>query len=168
MPPPPFVRAEAPADLPAIREVHTQAFGQADEAQLVERLREDGDFVASLVAERDGGIVGHVLFSQLQIVALDREIAAAALAPVAVRPLFQRQGLGSTLIRAGLKRCRELGIEAVVVLGHPSYYPRFGFSAVLAERLTAPYSGPAFMALELVPDCLASGGAVHYPPAFGA
>ena len=168
MPPEPSIRAEVPADLPAIREVHTQAFGQAAEAQLVDRLREDGDFVASLVAERDGGIVGHVLFSQLQIVAPDREIAAAALAPVAVRPLFQRQGLGSTLIRAGLKRCRELGIEAVVVLGHPSYYPRFGFSAALAERLTAPYSGPAFMALELAPNCLASGGAVHYPLAFGA
>ena len=168
MPPEPSIRAEVPADLPAIREVHTQAFGQADEAQLVDRLREDGDFVASLVAERDGGIVGHVLFGQLRIVAPDREVAAAALAPVAVRPPLQRQGLGSTLIRAGLVRCRELGIEAVVVLGHPAYYPRFGFSAALAERLTAPYSGPAFMALELAPNCLASGGAVHYPPAFGA
>lgn len=168
MPPPPSIRAEAPADVPAIREVHTQAFGQADEAQLVDRLREDGDFVASLVAERDRVIVGHVLFSRLRIVAPDREVAAAALAPVAVRPLFQRQGLGSTLIRAGLKRCRELGIKAVVVLGHPAYYPRFGFSAALAECLAAPYSGPAFMALELAPKCLAGGGTVHYPAAFGA
>ena len=134
----------------------------------MDRLRDDGDFVASLVAERDRVIVGHVLFSRLRIAGPEREIEVAALVPVAVRPLSQRQGLGSTLIRAGLKRCREVGIEAVVVLGHPSYYPRFGFSAALAECLIAPYSGPAFMALELVPDCLASGGAVHYPPAFGA
>ena len=168
MTPPPCIRAEAPGDVAAIREVHTQAFGQAAEAQLVDRLRHDGDFVASLVAARDRVIAGHVLFSQLRIVARDREIAAAALAPVGVRPRLQGQGTGSMLIRAGLKRCRELGVEAVVVLGHPDYYPRFGFSAALAGDLTAPYSGPAFMALELVPNCLAGGGTVHYAAAFGA
>ena len=70
------------------------------------------------------------------------------------------------LIHAGLHQCRELGIDAVVVLGHPAYYPRFGFSATLAQRLAAPYAGPAFMALELVPNCLAGGGSVHYPAAF--
>lgn len=161
------VRGEQPGDIAAIREVHTEAFGQTAEAQLVDRLRDDGDAIASLVIERGGNIVGHVLFSQLRIVAPDRGIKAAALAPVGVRPPFQRQGLGSKLIHAGLQRCRELGIEAVVVLGHPAYYPRFGFSAALARGLAGPYSGPAFMALELVPKCLADGGTVHYAAAFG-
>ena len=162
------VRAERPGDIAAIPEVHTEAFGQAAEAHLVDQLRDDGDAIASLVIESAGGIVGHILFSQLRIVAPDRTVPAAALAPVGVRPPVQRQGLGSMLIHAGLQRCRELGIEAVVVLGHPAYYPRFGFSTALARKLTAPYSGPAFMALELVPNCLASGGAVTYPPAFEA
>lgn len=160
------VRAEAPADAAAIRAVHRQAFGQAAEADLVDQLRADGDAIASLVVERDGSIVGHILFSRLPIVAPDRELAAAALAPVAVLPPFQRQGLGSMLIHAGLRQCRELDIDAVVVLGHPAYYPCFGFSAALAQRLAAPYAGPAFMALELAPNCLASGGSVHYPAAF--
>ena len=160
------VRAEAPADAAAIRAVHRQAFGQAAEADLVDRLRADGDVIASLVAERDDGIVGHILFSRLPIVAPDRALAAAALAPVGVLPPLQRQGLGAMLIRTGLHQCRELGIDAVVVLGHPAYYPRFGFSAALARGLTAPYAGPAFMALELAPNCLAGGGAVHYPAAF--
>ena len=161
------VRAEQLGDIAAIREVHTEAFGQTAEAHLVDRLRDDGDATASLVIETGDGIVGHVLFSQLRIVAPDRDIEAAALAPVAVRPPFQRQGMGSKLIHAGLQRCRELGIEAVVVLGHPAYYPRFGFSAALARGLAAPYSGPAFMALELIPKCLADGGTVHYAAAFG-
>lgn len=160
------VRVEAPADAAAIRAVHRQAFGQAAEADLVDQLRADGDALASLVVERNGGIVGHILFSRLPIVAPDRALAAAALAPVAVLPPFQREGLGTMLIRAGLHECRELGIDAVVVLGHPVYYPRFGFSAALAQCLAAPYAGPAFMALELVPNCLAGGGSVHYPAAF--
>lgn len=160
------VRGEQPGDIAAIHEVHTEAFGQTAEAHLVDRLRDDGDATASLVIKHGGGIAGHVLFSRLRIVAPDRDINAAALAPVGVRPPFQRQGLGSKLIHAGLQRCRELGIEAVVVLGHPAYYPRFGFSAALAGKLTAPYSGPAFMAMELVPNSLAGGGTVHYPSAF--
>ena len=161
------MRAETPADFAAIRAVNVAAFGQADEADLVERLRCDGEAVTSLIAERGGRTVGHILFSRLPIVAANREIAAAALAPVAVQPSFQRQGVGTALIHAGLCRCRELGIEAVVVLGHPTYYPRFGFSATLAQRLEAPFSGAAFMALELVPQALDGGGAVRYPAAFG-
>ena len=161
------VRVETPDDFAAVRTVVSEAFGQADEADLVERLREDGEVVASLVAERDDAIVGHVLFSRLPIVAGDREIAGAALAPVAVLPKFQRQGVGSALTRRGLRHCAESGSEAVVVLGHPAYYPRFGFSTALAERLDAPFSGAAFMALELVPGALADGGAVRYAAAFG-
>ena len=160
------VRVETPDDFAAVRIVNREAFGQADEADLVERLRDDGEVVASLVAEVDNAVVGHILFSRLPIVASAREIAGAALAPVAVLPRFQRQGIGSMLIRCGLRHCAESGSEAVVVLGHPAYYPRFGFSAALARRLDAPFSGAAFMALELVPGALAGGGTVRYAAAF--
>ena len=164
------VRAEAPADFEAIRTVHAEAFGRADEADLVERLRGDGEFVAALSAVCDGRVVGHIAFSRLPITAPGREITGAALAPLAVLPRLQRQGVGSALVRAGLRRCAELGIEAVVVLGHPTYYPRFGFSAALAQQLQAPFSGPAFMAQALVADALAGlreGGTVCYAAAFG-
>lgn len=161
------IRAEAPADVAAIRAVNSEAFGRADEADLVDRLRTDDVVVASLVAENAGRVVGHILFSRLPTSAEDREIVGAALAPVAVCPPVQRQGVGSALVRAGLQRCRDLHIEAVVVLGHPTYYPRFGFSAALARRLDAPFSGPAFMALALVPRALDAGGTVRYPAAFG-
>jgi putative acetyltransferase len=94
-------------------------------------------------------------------------IPAAALAPLAVAPARQRRGIGSALVRRGLDVCRERGRAAVIVLGHPSYYPRFGFSAALARGFRAPYAGEAFMALELTPGALAAGaGDVRYPKAF--
>ena len=93
-------------------------------------------------------------------------LAGAALAPVAVRPDRQGQGVGSLLIRTGLDRCRGLRVDAVVVLGNPDYYGRFGFSARLAEALDAPFSGSAFMALEFAPGALAQGGPVRYADAF--
>ena len=161
------VRVETPDDFAAVRIVNREAFGQADEADLVEQLRDDGEVVASLVAEVDNAVVGHILFSRLPIHTSARKIAGAALAPVAVLPRFQRLGIGSVLVRSGLRHCAESGCEAVVVLGHPAYYPRFGFSAALAERLDAPFSGAAFMALELAPGALADGGAVRYAAAFG-
>lgn len=168
------IRAERPEDLPQIYEVNQLAFGQADEADLVDRLRADGDVLVSLVAlGTDGGtngrIDGHILFSRLVIAGADgAKIEAAALAPVAVRPDCQRQGLGSALIRAGIEACRARGLGILVVLGHPAYYPRFGFSAALARPLKAPFSGDAFMALELSPGALGGkAGTVHYAKAFG-
>jgi putative acetyltransferase len=113
-------------------------------------------------------IVGHVLFSRLPIEQVGGVVEGAALAPVAVRPEWQRQGIGSALIRHGLAVCRERGIAAIVVLGHPEYYPRFGFSADLAQNLIAPFSGPAFMALELRPGALSGGGTVRYAAAFSS
>jgi putative acetyltransferase len=116
------------------------------------------------VAEEGKEIVGHILFSDLPIGTLH----ALALAPVAVLPGRQRQGIGSRLVQEGLRRCVEAGHRVVVVLGHADYYPRFGFSARLAEQLQAPFSGPSFMALELVPGALAGvAGQVRYPPPFG-
>jgi putative acetyltransferase len=162
------VRAETPDDLEAIREVNRHAFGQEDEARLVDALR-DGNYARlSLVAERGGRVVGHILFSDLPIVTQAGTLPALALAPVAVLPEYQRQGVGSRLVRAGLRACAESGHKIVVVLGHPDYYPRFGFSAQLAERLKSPFSGPAFMALELVAGALENvTGEVRYSPPFG-
>lgn len=162
------VREETPEDLEAIREVNRQAFGRDDEARLVDAIRDGGYARVSLVAEEGGLVVGHVLFSDLPIVTQAGTLHVLALAPVAVLPDRQRQGIGSRLIREGLRACAEAGHRAVVVLGHPAYYPRFGFSARLAERLQAPFSGPAFMALELTPGALAGvTGEVRYPPPFG-
>ena len=141
---------QLPIDLPAIRDVNRLAFGGEDEARLVDALR-DGVYVkVSLVAEEDGQVVGHILFSDLPIVTPGGTVEALALAPLAVLPSHQRRGIGSMLVGEGLRACRDAGHRIVVVLGHPEFYPRFGFSAKLAERLRSPFSGPAFMA-ELVP-----------------
>lgn len=162
------IRDEVAADREAIASVLRAAFGGEDEARLVDRLRMDGDLVVSLTAEEGGSVIGHIGFSRLEISRGERSIRAVALAPVAVRPHRQRRGTGSALVRVGLERCDEAGYAAVLVLGHPDYYPRFGFSAGLAERLCSPFSGPAFMALALEPEALdGTGWAVSYPPAFG-
>jgi putative acetyltransferase len=158
-----MIRIANPDDFPGIREVVAAAFGQPDEADLIEKLRADGDVWVEMVADEAGDITGHILFSRLGI----GPIEGAALAPLAVAPARQRRGLGAALTRAGIERCRELGIAAVIVLGHADYYPRFGFSAALAAPLEAPFSGPSFMALELVPGALMAGGRVRYAPAFG-
>lgn len=162
------VRLEGHTDVDAIRTVNREAFGGQAEVELVDALRANGDAAVSLVAETDTDVVGHILFSHLPIRAPVAEVAAVALAPMSVLPESQRRGVGSALVRTGLDRCRNAGFEAVVVLGHPAYYPRFGFSAHLAEQLQAPFSGPAFMALELVPGALREGGVVRYPDAFFA
>jgi len=161
------IRTEQSEDHASVRRVNELAFGQRAEADLVEALRAGGHARLSLVAEEAGEIVGHVLFSDLPIVDGIRTIPALALAPLAVVPERQRRGVGSALVREGLRRSAESGYEAVVVLGHPAYYPRFGFSAQLAAHLAAPYAGEAFMAAELVPGALAGvAGAVRYPPPF--
>ncbi len=163
-----IVRPETPNDLEAIREVNRQAFGQGDEARLVDALRDGNHARLSLVAEEGGRVVGHLLFSDLPIITQAGTLHALALAPMAVLADRQRQGIGSRLIREGLRACAEAGHRIVVVLGHADFYPRFGFSARLAERLKAPFSGPAFMALELVPGALENvTGEVRYPPPFG-
>ncbi len=162
------IREETPEDHEAIREVNRLAFGGDDEARLVDRLREEGLVVASLVAVEDGLVVGHILFSELPVETEVGVLPAVALAPMAVRPERQRQGIGSALVRRGLAVCRERGRAIAVVVGHPEYYPRFGFSPALARQLRAPFSGEAFMAVELEPGALDGvTGTVRYPEAFG-
>ncbi|PZQ64678.1 MAG: N-acetyltransferase [Phenylobacterium zucineum] len=159
-----MIRFARAADHPAIAEVVEAAFGQPDEARLVERLRAAGDVLFELVAVEDEAITGHVLFSRLFA---DRAELYAALAPVAVRPGLQRAGVGSALIRSGLEQAREFGAAGVLVLGHPDYYPRFGFSPDTVARVRAPFSGnPAFMALALEPEAFAAPFMVAYPAAF--
>ncbi|WP_434389081.1 GNAT family N-acetyltransferase [Melittangium boletus] len=156
------LRDETPADTAAVRHVHTQAFGRADEARLVDTLRERGEAVVSLVAQEGGAVIGHVLLSPL-----DAPLRALGLAPVAVLPEAQRRGVGAALIREGLARARQAGWEAVFVLGEPRYYERFGFSAATASGFSSPYAGPHFLALSLRGARLIPGeGSVAYAPPF--
>jgi putative acetyltransferase len=123
----------------------------------------------SLLAESDGRVVGHVLFSDLPIITQDGTVEALAQAPLAVLPACQRRGIGSALVRRGLAACRERGHRIAVVPGHPDFYRRFGFSPGLAAKLASPFSGrPSFMAAELMPGALEGvAGRVEYPPPFG-
>ncbi len=163
-----IMRAADYADHEAIHAIVTAAFEQEDEANLVDQLRDDGDALVELVAEDDTGeIVGHIFFSPLAIIRAHDQLKAAALAPLAVKPGVQKSGIGGALMRAGIEACRAAGVPAIIVLGHPSYYPRFGFTAEAAAPLSAPFSGPSFMALELQPGILRDGGIVRYAPSFG-
>jgi putative acetyltransferase len=161
------IRVEQPGDEPGIREVNEQAFGEPFEAHLVDLLRGTPVYL-SLVATIDDRVVGHILFTPVTI---DPPVASriAGLAPMAVRPGHQRSGIGGQLIRAGLEECRRSGYAAVVVLGHPEYYPRFGFAPAHTFRLTCEFPSPpeAFMAMELEGGALSRvHGLVRYQPQF--
>lgn len=171
------IRPEQPEDRPGIYRVNELAFDHPErprpiaEAELVDRLRLAGAVTLSLVAERNGEISGHVLFSPGRIQAGKRQLPAQALAPVAVLPAFQRQGIGSLLIREGIERLRQAGHESLFVLGHPGYYPRFGFlpAASTYGIRCADYdvSDEVFMALELLAGALKEKqGAFYYHPLF--
>jgi putative acetyltransferase len=163
-----LIREEAKRDYEAVRQVNRLAFGQEEEGQLVDALRAGHFARISLVAETDKRVVGHILFSDLAIITANGTVAALALAPMAVLPDFQRFGIGSALVRCGLEICKERGHRIVVVLGHPDFYPRFGFSAKLAESLESPFGGgPAFMAIELAPGAMNGvAGKVAYAEPF--
>ena len=150
-----------------IRAVNRAAFGRPDEADLVDQLRGEEHALISLVAELEGSIAGHILFSRMWIRTSRGLVSAAALAPVAVLPEHQCQGIG-LLIRQGLELLRARGEKIVIVAGHPGYYPRFGFSSDQAKLLESPFPPEAFMAMELCAGALDGiEGPVVYPPAFG-
>jgi putative acetyltransferase len=158
-----MIRYAVPTDRPAIAEIVAAAFGRPDEAEIVTRLRADGDAMFELVAESGGEVVGHIMFSRLWA---DRDALYAALAPLAVRPDLQRTGLGSALVRSGLEIAPEFGAVGVLVLGDPAYYPRFGFSAEAAAEVAAPFRGlPGFMALPLEAAAFEGPLTVAYPNA---
>ena len=163
-----LIRDEQPADLDPIRAVNQAAFGRAGEADLIDHLRSEGATLLSLVAEQNGQLVGHILFSRMTIETPLGSIAAVSLAPMAVLPERQGQQIGSELVRRGLAELRARGERIVIVLGHEHYYPRFGFSSEMARSLQSPFPPDAFMALELVEGALAGiRGVVRYPAAFG-
>jgi putative acetyltransferase len=133
------IREEHPGDLEAIRAVNRQAFDQEQEGRIVDTLRERGAVLLSLVAVADGEVVGHLLFSPASIGSLQ----GAALGPMAVVPAYQRQGIGSPLVVRGLQWLQAHGCPAVVIIGHPGFYPRFGFEAATVFGLACDWDVPA-------------------------
>lgn len=163
-----MIRLEKTEDVEAVRGVNEQAFETPSEADLVDRLRPRGKLVASLVAVDGDRIVGHITFSLVSIAA-NPKLRGVGLGPMAVLPDVQRQGIGSELARAGLDRCRDLGYDFAVVVGHPEYYPRFGFVPASKYGITCIWEVPegVFMALELRPQGLAGViGLAIYEPEF--
>lgn len=165
-----LIRPEIPDDFPAVHDVNQQAFGRPDEAYLVEALRRGPGPAISLVAEADGRVVGHIFFSPVVLETPSGERRTLlGLAPMAVLPDYQGRGVGSALVRRGLEECVRAGHPVVAVLGHPGYYPRFGFRPSAAWGVTCAYDvrEEAFMLAELEPGALAGlRGVVRYPPVF--
>jgi putative acetyltransferase len=165
------IRAERPEDISAVRQVNRLAFGEPDEAELVDKLRQACPDAVSLVAEEDG-IVGHILFTPVVVQGTEREIVGMGLAPMAVRPDRQRAGVGSRLVARGLEILRQRRCPFVVVVGHPEYYPRFGFEPASRHRLTSQWEGirdEAFMALILDAPAMAGvAGVARYRGEFEA
>ena len=162
------IRFEQATDIPAVHVLNRGAFESPTEADLVDALRTRAEDVISLVAEEQGDVVGHILFSPVTLPGT-APLRAMALAPMAVRPARQRAGIGSALVRRGLEECRRRGVAAVVVVGHPEYYPRFGFERASGFGIACEFDVPddVFMAIELVDGSLrGKTGTVHFHEAF--
>ena len=163
------IRPEAPEDISQVRQVNELAFGQPAEADLVERLRQACIDSLSLVAE-DDAVVGHILFTPVAIESAVRRVLGMGLAPMAVLPDRQRQGIGSQLVRRGLDILRARGCPFVVVVGHPEYYPRFRFERASMHGLASEWEGipdAAFMVLVLDAHAMAGvSGVAKYREEF--
>lgn len=166
------VRLETAQDIRAIDVVNLSAFEGDTEAQLVSTVRESPGFVPelSLVAEFNGRIVGHVLLSKVRYVHPQQEHTVLALAPMSVVPSQSHRGIGAELLRAAIQRARDLEFPAIVVVGQPEYYLRFGFEAGRNWQLQCvpPVSMELLTVMDLVKGTLRPGGQVIYPPAFAA
>ncbi|MBN2409184.1 MAG: N-acetyltransferase [Candidatus Aminicenantes bacterium] len=169
-----LLRPEEPRDFAAIREIHQLSFGRENEAVLVEKLRGSRDFIPalSLVAECEGRVAGHILFSRVWIRPSDPNLpeeVSLALAPLAVHPDFRNKGIGSELVTQGLKICRQYGHRLVIVVGEQSYYARFGFVPARPKGLEVPFPVPerAFLVAEVIPHPGPGlKGTIRFPPAF--
>jgi len=163
------IRKETVDDYRAVFDLNAGTFSRDNESKLIEALRKGDAFVPelSLVAEKKGQIVGHIFFSKIRIVG-DAVHESLALAPVAVSSDMQRQGIGSMLVEAGLKRATEIGFDSVIVLGHEDYYPRFGFRLASEWNITTEYNSPeSTFAIELTKGGLKGvSGVVSYPGEF--
>jgi len=163
------IRPEQPGDQPQIRMINQQAFASDTEANLVDTLRNSGVPLISLVAEEDGQLVGHILFSPLTLSGQKNAPPIAGLAPMAVLPDWQGRGVGSLLVTTGLEYCASAGYVAVVVLGHPDYYPRFGFVPASGFGIKSEFNVPdeVFMLKTLQGSALQGiKGTVQYHAAF--
>lgn len=166
------IRPEYPNEYPVVYNVNFKAFNQQYEPNLVKAIRKSANYIPelSLVAVINNTVVGHIMFSAITIEMDDGNVPVLGLAPVAVLPDYQNRRIGSELIEHGLKECKRLGFKIVVLVGHPNYYPRFGFVPARSHGLEAPFEVPdeAFMVLELSPRALMNiKGTVKYPPEFG-
>ena len=155
------LREEENGDVDAITAVHRAAFESTAEANLVLELQVEGLALASHVALEGDKIVAHALYSRMHVDTVDGPVAVVALGPIAVVPERQRQGLGGAVIRAGLAAIRAREERLILVLGHPTYYPRFGFDAAVGKRISAPWSGPPWMGMDLRGDPIT--GSARYP-----
>lgn len=163
-----IIRSERVGDEAAIGRVNDLAFGQPNEGRLIEALRRHKNFIGglSLVADYHGEIIGHILFFPVKIRTEAGMRRTLSLAPLSVMPRYQGRGIGGKLILRGLKEARALGYRSVVVLGHPDYYPRFGFTRASDWRIYCPLKAPddAFMAIELTEGALEGiHGTVVFP-----
>lgn len=151
------IRSETPEDGADIHFVYGKAFSQESETELVEKLRNRGMLIVSLVTLSDGQVVGHIAFSPVTVKSEDSSFQAIALGPMAVLPEYQRKGIGSQLVRTGLEECRHLGHEIVVLVGHADYYPRFGFVPARPKGIECEFEVPdkAWMLLQLREGVLA-------------
>lgn len=166
----PLIRSERPQDVAGIRHVNRTAFDSTVEPDIVDTLRQQVQPFVSLVAIDGAEVIGHIAFSAVTLASYP-EVAIAGLAPMAVLPTRQREGIGSSLVRAGLAECTRRGFMAIVVLGHPEYYPRFGFVPASTFGLACEFDVPddVFMALELQPGALdACRGVIRYHEVFGS
>lgn len=165
----PDIRPERAEDVAAVRRVNEAAFDQPGEADLVDRLRERVPSYLALVAVLDGEVVGHIAFTPVTLDPARPRLDVRGLAPMAVLPRYQRAGIGTALVHAGLDACRRDGADGVVVLGHPDYYPRFGFGPAVVFGLASEYEVPpeAFMVQALKPGALDGvEGIVRYHAVF--
>ena len=163
------IRTENEEDKASARVVNVAAFETASEANLVVALHEQAHPIISLVADDQGAIVGHIMFSPAVLTG-HPELEIMGLAPMAVLPEHQRKSIGSALVRAGLDACVRIGFGAVVVLGHPEYYPRFGFLPSSRFGIGCEYEVPeeVFMVKELQQGYLRGAtGSIRYHAAFG-
>ena len=167
-----LLRPEEANDIETIFDLNSQAFGRNNEAKVVNLLRCKKTFIPalSIVAIKENQLVGHILFTLVEIVDKQaKKYQSLALAPVAVHPDFQNQGIGTQMIKYGLNQAQQLGFKSVIVLGHAPYYPRFGFLPASRWNISAPFEVPSynFMAMELNPgDLDGVSGIVDFPREF--